>query len=127
MMDYPNIARVLDAGTTETGRPFFVMELVRGIRITVPAKVINWCFTPDSRSFVTLDFEGTVSRWSGADFHERESGRDKRTNIPDSSSYAGSSFSATELTVVGQRWLRLASAADAEGGQSNQPPSGAST
>jgi serine/threonine protein kinase/WD40 repeat protein len=34
MMDHPNIAKVLDAGTTETGRPYFVMELVRGIRIT---------------------------------------------------------------------------------------------
>ncbi len=34
MMDHPNIARVLDAGTTEAGRPFFVMELVRGIRIS---------------------------------------------------------------------------------------------
>jgi serine/threonine protein kinase len=34
MMDHPNIAKVLDAGTTESGRPFFVMELVRGIRIT---------------------------------------------------------------------------------------------
>jgi len=34
MMDHQNIARVLDAGATETGRPFFVMELVRGIRIT---------------------------------------------------------------------------------------------
>ncbi len=34
MMDHPNIARVLDAGTTETGRPYFIMELVRGIRIT---------------------------------------------------------------------------------------------
>src|SRR6185436_852396 len=34
MMDHPNIARALDAGATETGRPFFVMELVRGIRIT---------------------------------------------------------------------------------------------
>jgi WD40 repeat protein len=34
MMDHPNIARVLDAGTTETGRPFFVMELVRGVPIT---------------------------------------------------------------------------------------------
>jgi serine/threonine protein kinase/tetratricopeptide (TPR) repeat protein len=31
LMDHPNIARVLDAGTTESGRPFFVMELVRGI------------------------------------------------------------------------------------------------
>ena len=34
MMDHPNIAKVLDAGATETGRPFFVMELVRGIWIT---------------------------------------------------------------------------------------------
>ena len=34
MMDHPNIARVLDAGATQSGRPFFVMELVRGVRIT---------------------------------------------------------------------------------------------
>ncbi len=34
LMDHPNIARVLDGGATETGRPFFVMELVRGVRIT---------------------------------------------------------------------------------------------
>src|SRR5262245_3564276 len=34
MMDHPNIARVLDAGTTATGRPYFVMELVRGMPIT---------------------------------------------------------------------------------------------
>ncbi len=34
LMDHPNIAKVLDAGATNTGRPFFVMELVRGIRIT---------------------------------------------------------------------------------------------
>jgi eukaryotic-like serine/threonine-protein kinase len=34
MMDHPNIARVLDAGTTLTGRPYFVMELVRGVKIT---------------------------------------------------------------------------------------------
>ena len=34
MMDHPNIAKVFDAGTTENGRPYFVMELVRGIRIT---------------------------------------------------------------------------------------------
>ncbi|MEW6158005.1 MAG: protein kinase [Verrucomicrobiota bacterium] len=34
LMDHPNIARVLDAGSTESGRPFFVMELVKGIRIT---------------------------------------------------------------------------------------------
>jgi hypothetical protein len=34
LMDHPNIARVLDAGATENGRPYFVMELVRGIKIT---------------------------------------------------------------------------------------------
>jgi hypothetical protein len=34
MMEHPNIARVLDAGATESGRPYFVMELVRGIKIT---------------------------------------------------------------------------------------------
>jgi serine/threonine protein kinase/lipopolysaccharide biosynthesis regulator YciM len=34
MMEHPNIAKVLDAGATETGRPYFVMELVRGIPIT---------------------------------------------------------------------------------------------
>ncbi|MGC9943674.1 MAG: serine/threonine-protein kinase, partial [Verrucomicrobiota bacterium] len=37
LMDHPSIARVLDAGATETGRPYFVMELVRGIKIT------NYC------------------------------------------------------------------------------------
>ena len=34
MMDHPNIARDLDAGATESGRPYFVMELVPGIKIT---------------------------------------------------------------------------------------------
>ncbi|MCH8243010.1 MAG: serine/threonine protein kinase, partial [Planctomycetes bacterium] len=34
MMEHPNIAGVLDAGATETGRPYFVMELVKGIPIT---------------------------------------------------------------------------------------------
>ena len=37
LMDHPNIARVFDAGATETGRPYFVMELVRGVKIT------NYC------------------------------------------------------------------------------------
>jgi serine/threonine protein kinase len=47
MMDHPNIARALDAGTTETGRPYFVMELVSGTPIT------RYCdqklLTPDER------------------------------------------------------------------------------
>jgi serine/threonine protein kinase len=34
MMDHPNIAHVLDAGTTDTGRPYFVMDLVNGVPIT---------------------------------------------------------------------------------------------
>ena len=34
MMDHPNIAKVLDAGTTDSGRPYFVMELVKGMPIT---------------------------------------------------------------------------------------------
>jgi hypothetical protein len=34
MMDHPNIAHVLDAGATASGRPYFVMELVQGVKIT---------------------------------------------------------------------------------------------
>ncbi len=34
LMDHPNIARVFDAGTTDSGRPYFVMELVNGVPIT---------------------------------------------------------------------------------------------
>jgi tetratricopeptide (TPR) repeat protein len=34
LMDHPNIAKVFDAGTTEAGRPYFVMELVKGVPIT---------------------------------------------------------------------------------------------
>src|SRR6185437_2370288 len=34
LMDHANIAKVFDAGATDTGRPFFVMELVRGTKIT---------------------------------------------------------------------------------------------
>jgi tetratricopeptide (TPR) repeat protein len=34
LMDHPNIAKVLDAGTTDAGRPFFVMEVVKGVPIT---------------------------------------------------------------------------------------------
>jgi eukaryotic-like serine/threonine-protein kinase len=37
LMDHPNIAKVLDAGATESGRPYFVMELVQGVKIT------NYC------------------------------------------------------------------------------------
>ncbi len=35
LMDHPNIAKVLDAGTTDAGRPYFVMELVKGTPVTM--------------------------------------------------------------------------------------------
>ena len=49
LMDHPNIAKVFDAGATESARPYFVMELVRGVKIT------NYC---DSKSLST---EGRLS------------------------------------------------------------------
>jgi tetratricopeptide (TPR) repeat protein/serine/threonine protein kinase len=47
LMDHPNIARVLDAGTTENGRPYFVMELVKGVPITKFCD--EWQATPRQR------------------------------------------------------------------------------
>ena len=50
MMDHPNIAKVLDAGSTETGRPYFVMELVKGVPI------LDYCDTEklDTKSRLDL-------------------------------------------------------------------------
>ena len=49
LMDHPNIARVFDAGTTDSGRPYFVMELVKGVphhqilrRAPADARRIAW-------------------------------------------------------------------------------------
>src|SRR5438046_496865 len=46
LMNHPNIAKVFDAGATEAGRPYFVMELVRGVKIT------DYC---DQHSLTTQD------------------------------------------------------------------------
>src|SRR5882672_10555046 len=46
LMDHPNIAKIFDAGATQSGRPYFVMELVRGIKIT------DYC---DQHSMTTAD------------------------------------------------------------------------
>ena len=46
MMDHPNIAKVLDAGATETGRPYFVMELVRGVPIIVLLLYVAFVLAP---------------------------------------------------------------------------------
>jgi serine/threonine protein kinase len=47
LMDHPHIAKVLDAGATDSGRPFFVMELVRGVPITEYCD--KNCLTPHQR------------------------------------------------------------------------------
>jgi serine/threonine protein kinase/tetratricopeptide (TPR) repeat protein len=54
LMDHPNIARVLDAGATETGRPYFVMELVRGIPITEYCDSKNLSSSERLRLFVKV-------------------------------------------------------------------------
>jgi serine/threonine protein kinase/tetratricopeptide (TPR) repeat protein len=56
MMEHPNIARVLDAGATDTGRPFFVMELVRGIKIT------DYCDQNQLSTAKRLELFGQVCR-----------------------------------------------------------------
>ena len=54
MMDHPNIAKVLDAGTTDTGRPYFVMELVRGVPITEYCDQCNLTTRERLELFVTV-------------------------------------------------------------------------
>jgi WD40 repeat protein/serine/threonine protein kinase len=53
LMDHPNIARVHDGGTTETGRHYFVMELVKGVPITEYCD--QNCLTPRQRLGLFLD------------------------------------------------------------------------
>ena len=54
MMDHPNIARVLDAGATEAGRPYFVMELVRGTKITELSDAGNYDMRQRREMFVQV-------------------------------------------------------------------------
>ena len=54
MMDHPNIAKVLDGGTTESGRPYFVMELVKGVPIN------EFCDQQQLRPAQRLDLFVTV-------------------------------------------------------------------
>ena len=57
LMDHPNIAKVLDAGATDSGRPYFVMELVNGVPIT------DYC---DQNHLATRRAAGAVRRRSAA-------------------------------------------------------------
>ena len=54
LMDHPNIARVLDAGATDTGRPYFVMELVRGVPMTEFCDQKNLSIRERLELFVTV-------------------------------------------------------------------------
>ena len=54
MMDHPHIAKVLDAGATALGRPFFVMELVRGIKITTYCDEANLPTADRLRLFIAV-------------------------------------------------------------------------
>jgi serine/threonine protein kinase/WD40 repeat protein len=69
MMDYLNIARVFDAGTTESGRPYFVMELVHGVPITdycdenkLPLKERLELFVPVCRAMQHAHQKGIIHR-----------------------------------------------------------------
>ena len=60
LMDHPNIATVLDAGVNETGLPYFVMELVRGLPITEYCDAAK--LTPDQRIAVHCGLPGGPAR-----------------------------------------------------------------
>jgi WD40 repeat protein/serine/threonine protein kinase len=54
MMDHPHIAKVFDAGATQWGRPYFVMELVRGIKITDYCDQANLSTADRLQVFITV-------------------------------------------------------------------------
>ncbi|MHC4520935.1 MAG: protein kinase domain-containing protein, partial [Planctomycetota bacterium] len=62
LLDHPNVAKVFDAGATETGRPYFVMELVHGVSIT---EYCPPCTTPVSL-LANIRLTRTVSGRSAA-------------------------------------------------------------
>src|SRR5687768_1108715 len=65
LMDHPNIAKIFDAGTTASGRPFFVMELVRGVKIT------DYC---DQNSLTTEERLGLFAQVCRAVQHAHQKG-----------------------------------------------------
>ena len=68
LMDHPNIAKVLDGGTTDHGRPFFVMELVKGLPLTeycdarrLPVRIASTCSRRSARRFSTRIRRGSFT------------------------------------------------------------------
>ena len=70
LMDHPNIAKVLDAGTTDSGRPYFVMELVKGVSITSYCDqhqlstdaATRTCFSPSAQAVQHAHQKGIIHR-----------------------------------------------------------------
>ena len=54
LMDHPNISRVLDGGATDSGRPYFVMELVKGVPITEYCDANNLTTDERLKLFITV-------------------------------------------------------------------------
>src|SRR5438552_4111690 len=87
LMDHPNIAKVFDAGATASGRPYFVMELVRGLKVT------DYC---DRKSFTTEERLGLFVQVCRAVQHAHQKGiihRDiKASNILVTTTEGGSAL-----------------------------------
>src|SRR4030095_14320701 len=72
MMDHANIARIFDAGVTDTGRPYFVMELVRGMKITeyhlqgTAKGLLLWLFPPMASGWPRLVRQFLRWPWTAA-------------------------------------------------------------
>ena len=93
MMDQPHIAKVLDAGATNSGRPYFVMELVRGIPLTeycdkncLPIMLTKWAIIeiasiPGRTRKAVVELEGkSVGFWLDPDDHpEMHPGTESQT------------------------------------------------
>ena len=75
LMDHPNIAQVLDGGATTSGRPYFVMELVRGIPITEFRRFV-------CRGFVWWRIWPANPRQKRDDLHLRRFYRGQRAKSP---------------------------------------------
>lgn len=90
LMDHPNIAKVFDAGATESGRPYFVMELVEGVKIT------EYC---DSKSLTTEDRLGLFVQVCRAVQHAHQKGIIHR-DIKPSNILVSTTEGRTPLPVV---------------------------
>lgn len=90
LMDHPNIAKVFDAGATESGRPYFVMELVRGVRI------LEYC---DQSALTTAERLGLFVQVCRAMQHAHQKGIIHR-DIKPSNILVSKTLEGTPLPVI---------------------------